>query len=251
MKYRIAFLLISILAHFSGWSQASLKDSSINHFMVSPGVSFQLPGGNMKDQFGMSSSIGINFDYKMKNQFSIGLDGSFIFGNRLKNTDMLNPLRTSDGDIIDSEGNISNILFFERGFTVSLSTSYLFTWNKPNPNSGIYIRFNAGFIQHKVRIEHQNNSIPLLEGDYLKGYDRLTNGIMISEFIGYRYLSNQRLLNVFAGFEFIQGFTQNRRDYNFDLMGPDNTKRIDLLSGIRIGWILPLYKQAPQEYYYN
>jgi hypothetical protein len=34
-------------------------------------------------------------------------------------------------------------------------------------------------------------------------------------------------------------------------MGPDNTKRIDLLYGIRLGWIVPLYKQAPQEYYFN
>jgi hypothetical protein len=34
------------------------------------------------------------------------------------------------------------------------------------------------------------------------------------------------------------------------MMGPDKTKRFDLLSGFRIGWILPLYKRTPETYYY-
>jgi hypothetical protein len=232
-------------------AQSSLKDSSITHFMVSPGISFQIPGGDLKNRFGVNSAISLSFDYKMKNQFSIGMDGSFLFGNQIKETSILDGLRTSDGDIIDADGNIADILIFERGFTTSFHAGYLLTWKKPNPNSGIFFNAGIGFIQHKIRIEHNNNAIPSLEGDYLKGYDRLTNGILITEFIGYRYLSNKRLLNFFAGIECMQGFTKNRRDYNYDLMGPDNTKRMDLLSGVKIGWILPLYKQAPQEYYYN
>lgn len=244
-------VLFFLLSHTVLFSQSSLKDSSITHFMVSPGAAFHVPGGNLKDRFGFNSAIGISFEYKLKNQFSFGLDGSFIFGNRIHETSMLDGLRTSDGDIIDADGNIANILMFERGFTTTLNIGYLFTWKKPNPNSGIFIRMGFGFIQHKIRIEHQNNAIPMLEDDYLKGYDRMTNGFLVSEFIGYRYLSNMRLLNFFVGFEFMQGFTKNRRDYNFDLMGPDDTKRIDLLSGIRFGWILPIYKQAPQELYFN
>ncbi len=219
--------------------------------MVSPSAAVQLPGGNLKDRFGINAAIGLSFEYKMKNQFSFGIDGTFLFGNDLRENNMLNALRTSTGDIVDSEGNIAIVLMSERAFTTSFNFGYLFTWKKPNPNSGVFLRIGCGFIQHKVRIEHNNNSIPSLEGDYLKGYDRLTNGILFSEMIGYRYLANRRLLNFFAGFEFMQGLTQNRRDYNFDLMGPDNTKRIDLLSGIRFGWILPLYKQAPPEFYYN
>lgn len=248
---KILILIVCVFTAFSGKSQSSLKDSSINHFMVSPSVSFQLPGGDLKDRFGINSAIGLSFDYKLKNQFSFGIDGTFIFGNQLKENSILDAIRTSEGDIIDADGNIADILIFERGFTVTLNAGYLFTWNKPNPNSGIYFKMGAGFLQHKIRIEHNNNAIPILEDDYLKGYDRLTNGFLLTEFIGYRYLSNKRLLNFFAGFEFMQGLTVNRRDYNFDLMGPDKTKRIDLLSGIRFGWILPIYKQAPQEFYYN
>ena len=29
----------------------------------------------------------------------------------------------------------------------------------------------------------------------------------------------------------------------------DNSTRLDLLFGFRIGWIIPLYKEAPEEFY--
>ena len=41
----------------------------------------------------------------------------------------------------------------------------------------------------------------------------------------------------------------NFQDYDFDKMKKDNTKRLDLLYGIKGAWILPLYKKTPQEYY--
>jgi hypothetical protein len=42
----------------------------------------------------------------------------------------------------------------------------------------------------------------------------------------------------------------SRRDYDFDIMGYDDTKRKDFLGGIRVGWILPLYQKAPEKFYY-
>jgi hypothetical protein len=91
--------------------------------------------------------------------------------------------------------------------------------------------------------------VPALEGDYLKGYDRLTSGFCLSEFVGYQLLSNSRLLNFFAGVELYQGFTRSRRDWNIDQVKKDDSPRLDLLSGIRVGWVLPLYRRAPKEFY--
>ena len=88
-------------------------------------------------------------------------------------------------------------------------------------------------------------------GDYAKGYDRLTDGISTNEFIGYMYIGNKRLLTFYAGFDFTQAWTRDRRGYNFDLHGPDNTKRFDMLSGIKVGWIIPIYRIAPDKYYYQ
>jgi len=63
-------------------------------------------------------------------------------------------------------------------------------------------------------------------------------------------LSKTRLLNFYAGLEFIQAWTQNRREYNFVQMGKDNTTRSDWLYGIRIGWIFPIYSGQSREFYY-
>lgn len=244
------FLIIFIGLSFTSISQVSVRDSSISMFMVRPSGAVLLPGGNLADRFGTSASIGLGVEYKTIKQFSFELNGSFIFGNNVKETNMFDALKTDEGFVLDVYGSVANILVQERGFTTSLNFGYLFAFKKPNPNSGLVVKLGVGFMRHKIRIEHNNNTVPLLEGGYLKGYDRLTNGLMLTEFIGYRYLSNKRLLNFFVGFEFSQGFTKNRRDYNYDIMGPDNTNRLDLLNGIRLGWILPIYKQAPPEYYY-
>jgi hypothetical protein len=91
---------------------------------------------------------------------------------------------------------------------------------------------------------------PQLAGDLKKGYDRLTNGPSVSEYFGYTYLSNNRLLNFFVGLECSQAFTKDRRIWDYQMMKPDDSQRLDLLYGLRAGWILPLYKRVPKAYYY-
>lgn len=108
----------------------------------------------------------------------------------------------------------------------------------------------AGLLQHKIRIETIGNTVPQLDKEYKKGYDRLSNGLSLHEMIGYYHFGNKHLINFYAGFEFIQAFTENRRSYNFDEMKKDETKRVDLLFGIRAGWMLPVYRRAPQKFYF-
>jgi hypothetical protein len=43
----------------------------------------------------------------------------------------------------------------------------------------------------------------------------------------------------------MQGFTQGMRDYQIDLEGPYRDKRVDMLLGIRVGWVIPIYRRAP------
>lgn len=248
MNRYLAFILLVLNQSYS-FGQANLKDSSL--FITSIRVSFapQLPGGNMVSRFGLNSNLGLHVDLKTRSSFLFGIEGNFLFGNKVKE-DVLSILRTDDSAIIDQNGNYAKVLTLERGFIVNAYGGYLIRKLSPNPNSGILIKVGFGFMQHKIRIEHNKNPVPALEGEYVKGYDRLTNGWNISEFIGYQLLSNSKFINFFAGFEFVQGFTQSRRDWNTDQMKADNTKRIDLLSGLRIGWIIPLYKRAPKAFYY-
>ena len=104
-------------------------------------------------------------------------------------------------------------------------------------------------IRRKIRIENENNLIPQLSQEHLPFYDRLSLGLVINEFIGYQHMSNNRLTNFIVGFDLKQGFTKGMRDYQIDIMGPMLDNRIDLLNGIRVGWIIPIFRQAPKEFY--
>jgi len=64
-------------------------------------------------------------------------------------------------------------------------------------------------------------------------------------------MGNKRLWNFYAGFEFMQAFTKNRRSFNADDMAPEAFKRLDMLNGFRFGWIVPLYGKTRSEFYYN
>ena len=155
-----------------------------------------------------------------------GIDGSYIFGNNISESGILDSIVTSDGQIINSNGQYATVRQFERGFTVMGKFGKLFSVLGPNKNSGIFCLGGLGFLQHKIRIDDIGNSSPQLSKEYKKGYDRMTNGIAASEFVGYKYLSNKRMVNFFFGFEFYQAFTKSRRSWDYDLMRADTTNKI-------------------------
>ena len=119
-----------------------------------------------------------------------------------------------------------------------------------NNNSGLFISGSLGLLQHKIRIENDGNRAPQILNDFKKGYDKLTNGLAVSEFIGYMYIGESQILNFYAGFEFYQAWTQSRRDFDFGTMQVDTQKRLDMLHSFKIGWVIPLYKRLPDKYYY-
>lgn len=229
----------------------SLQDSSGFVHLVQLSYSAQLPGGDLVNRFGYNSNVGLSYSMKTRKQWIFSADYSFIFGNQLKETGILDSIRTSSGGIINNNGRFSDVRLYERGFTAVLSFGRLFPVWSPNPNSGFFVKIGAGMMQHKIRIEDIGNLAPQLADDYKKGYDRLTNGFCISQFVGYVFLSNGKLWNFFIGVESFEAFTQSRRSYDYDLMRRDTAKRFDILAGARVGWVLPIYKKAAKEFYYN
>lgn len=233
-------------------AQVNVRDSAMFIPMLYANYTFQIPGADMKDRFGSNSNIGGGFQVKMRGGWILGADFNYIFGNNVKGSDtLLKSISTSDGYIINSNGEFTDVYFYERGFYTSLRFGKLFPIWSPNPNSGPLITASVGILQHKIRIENPMNTAPQISGDYKKGYDKLTNGIGISEFIGYQYMGNRRLISFFGGFEFTQAFTQSRRSYDFNLQRYDSKRRVDLLWGFKVGWIIPFYKKTPAGYYYN
>jgi hypothetical protein len=217
--------------------------------MFAASYSINIPGGDMAKRFGWNSGIGGLFTYKTRSNWLITAEADYLFGSLIKEDSILDHLRTSNGEIINKYGEYANIIISERGYYIGAGLGRLFNIVKTNPNSGIILRFSAGFMEHKIKIQNEANNAPQVLGNYLKGYDRLTNGLAINEFIGYMHIGKSQYFNIYVGFEFYQAWTRCRRDFNFDTMEHDTRNRNDLLYGFRFGWIIPIYERMPDKYY--
>ena len=252
-RYFLVLFVSVILYNFNpAFSQVSASDSAISIPMFYVTYAYQFPGGDMADRFGNNSSIGGGFQWKTTKNLIVGGEFLFLFGNNVKIADdiMFN-LKTNDGDIISMSGNFTNYAIFERGYYISGRIGKLIPVLSPNENSGFVVMGSLGYFQHKIRIEVEKNTAPQLDGDYNKGYDRFAGGFSISQFVGYMHIGDNRLLNFFGGVEIYEAWTKPKREVNFDTTKPDLiTNRFDLLVGLKIGWLIPIFQRMPEKYYY-
>ncbi|PKP31930.1 MAG: hypothetical protein CVT99_06900 [Bacteroidetes bacterium HGW-Bacteroidetes-16] len=252
MLHKFGILVFMALICKASYSQIDATDSVVAAFIPSITYSYQFAGGDLAKQYGNNSTIGGGFKYKTSRNWLWSLDANFIFGNKIKNSDsILRMVFTNDEYIIDGNGTYALYTLYERGYNVTFSTGKILPVLKVNPNSGLMITAGVGFLVHRMKIDNQHKTAPQIVDDYARGYDRLTAGFSLNEFIGYFYMGNSKLLNFYAGFEFVQGFTKSQRDWIFDEMRKDNSNHLDLFYGIKVGWILPIYNRAPDKYYYN
>ncbi len=230
-------------------AQMSVRDTTIAFPMIGATFGYQFPGGDLADRFGNNFNVGGVFQWKLQSNWILGIEGDFLFGDEVKENNILDKYKTPDGNIIDEHGHYANVLLYQRGLKFEVRIGKIFPVIGPNKNSGIMACIGLGYLQHKIRIETPESAIPYISGEYSKGYDRLTTGPEITEFLGYVNFSNSRLVNFYGGIECTQAFTKNRREINFDTGLKDDKSRLDLLFGIRIGWVFPLYKRSADKFY--
>ncbi len=243
-------LIFSLFA-ITGFGQ---KDFSTEKTSI-PGISFHYghytPMGDLADRFGTNNGLGGSFIFKDKNNFLYGFKGTFLFGDNVKERDILSNIVSDNGEVFDKEARISKLLFLERGYTFSPTFGKVFNVLAKNPNSGIFVTGGVGFFSHKIRIEHQENEIPQLEEDYIKGYDRLCRGLSLNQSVGYFNLSNKRLTNFYVAVDFHQAFTKRAYPLNFNNGVIEDQSRTDMMIGLKVGWIFLLYKRMANDYYYQ
>ena len=248
---KISLIVLILFFSLSAKSQVSVKDSSIFTTMLYATYGYQIPGGDVAKRFGANSAVGGGFQIKTKSNWLFGAEYNYLFGEKVKDELLiLSCISTSDGYQINTDGEYADVFFAERGYNISLKAGKIFPVLGPNPNCGILLTLQPGFLQHKIKITNPNNNVPPLRGDYKKGYDEMANGFSATEFLGYYYMGNKRLVSFYAGFEFTQAFTKCRRDYNFNTMSRDTEQKYDFFYSLRVGWLIPLYKRAPAGYYY-
>jgi hypothetical protein len=247
----LLFICLWLFIPLIASAQVSIRDSAISTTMVYAAYSYQFPGGDLAVQFGSNSSIGGGFLYKTKRNWLFGVEGNFMFGQSVKNSDsLLTGISTRDGFVIDANGMYAEIVFYERGYNLQARFGKVIPLLAPNPNSGFVVMAGIGYLQNKIRIHVINNTAPQLEGDYKKGYDRLNGGLVLSGSLGYMYLGNTRLLNFYLGFEFTQAWTKPYRDFDFNTGRPDTRKFSSQFYGIKACWFIPLFRRAPKQFYY-
>ncbi len=201
-----------------------------------------MPAGDLAKRFGVNGFAGTGVWYQFDNGWLTGFDFDFLFGESVREDSLLANLLTANGFLIGTDGLLYEPLFMERGFILKAGAGRLIPLKGQNERSGLLLTLQAGILQHKIRFQFQEPAkIPQLSKDLAKGYDRLTNGFMINEFIGYQYMASNHLVNFRAGIDMSQGFTRSRRTVNYDTGVADTQARLDLLFGIRVAWMLPFY----------
>lgn len=230
--------------------QANIRDSSIQLYLISANYSAELTGADMGERFGTSHFLGPSFSTKTSNNWKITAGFGFLFGSNVK-VDPLSEISADNGNLINGNGTFEPIRYQQRGFRAMARAGKVLPLIGPNPNSGILLQAGAGFLQHKIRYNLESGSVFQLDGEYRKGYDRLTNGIAFTQSIGYLNLSDSKLINFRIAFQVTEAFTQNRRSWNFDEIRKADEQRLDLLYGIRVTWSWPVYDKASEGYYYQ
>jgi hypothetical protein len=209
-------------------------------FMVDIEYGMHLPMADMAEYFKYNFSLGGKIQYLFPNNLILGLTGHYQFGDEV-GKDVVSNLREPGGSIIDKFGTYSDVSLGQRGFFIGGTVGYLIPLLKKHKRSGLEFRVSGGYWQHWVNIEVIGSEVFALTDDYLRGYDRMTSGFGMSQYVGYRHLDKGGLLNFFGGFEFMQGFTQNRRGFNYDTGEADTAPKLDLLVGFKVGIAIPFY----------
>lgn len=230
-------------------AQSSIKDSVLSCKMISAHYGFYLPFADMKTRFGGSSLVGGELSFKNRHNWYFGVEGDYLFGRKVKDSHFLDSLYTADSLLIGYQGTDGRVALQERGFSFEGKVGKLFPIKKFNPNSGILVTVGAGFLQHKIRIVDVDEMLYQLDGAYAKGYDRLTNGLMISQSVMFINLDPKHYLNFRIGFDCKEAFTQNRRSWNFDERRQDTSKRLDIIIGLRAAWMLPFFGRQEERFY--
>jgi hypothetical protein len=248
------YLTLLIFFYFLNvFSQRNVREGAIGTPMIGVQYGSNWTAGDLAERYGFMNHIGVMAGYKTSKNRFLGIDANYLFGNRIRMTGLFDDLVDSYGHITDVNGDTAIVMVYSRGLNVNLTVGKLFPILSPNENSGLFIHLGIGYLIHKLRIETQYQVVPLLELDYKKGYDRLTVGPNLHQFIGYSFMANGGFFNFYGGFYIQEGFTKNKRTVFFDQPDvPVSTEtRLDIQYGIKAGWLIPFYKRQPKDFYYD
>jgi acetyltransferase-like isoleucine patch superfamily enzyme len=253
MRIFTTIILVMLLTAVS-YGQSSTARNQGPVLLINTSYAYQVPAGDLVDRFGNNFNIGGGVDFMMRNNFILGTQVNYLFGNEVKTNlvqDLTRPLANGE-QVVYGNGGVgepSDFQIKERGFYAGGHIGKLFNIGQDNPRSGVRVTVGAGYLRHKIRVQDDPQSFaPILAGDYKQGWDKLTSGLAFTQFVGYQMMSKNRRINFSFGLELTQGFTKNQRDYDFQTRSETSKEtRNDHLIGLRFNWSLPLFFEGKAE----
>lgn len=231
-----------------------------------PGSGFSsagLQGGGMADLYkGPFIDFSIECDYKYQSGWMVTLDGDLWFGynsDNLLQRESRMPIYGDAGILYSWGGYDASVTAYNRSLAARVGVSKIINLSAGNPNSGILLGAKGGWMMQKTVFSQDMNESPApqINGAYSHLYDHLRNGAILTESIGFAYMSNlSTYVNFKITFDISQCIGWSSRQYQIDnLMGLDGkgTERgyfFDLLYGIRLTWMFPLMGKTTYDYYY-
>lgn len=245
----ITLIPVLLLCITMAQAQVNLKDSCVSAHLIQVDIGTGMPAFDMAERFGPHALAGGGYQYKSDENWLVGFNAAFIFGSRVREDSLFNNIRTASGYVIGSDGLLYDPILWESGFNGKVEFGKITNIWGVNPNSGLAFTGGIGFLQHKIWIYIDEAIVPQLSPSYRVGYDRLSNGLMLSQYIGYYFFSTKYFVNFRGGIEIMEAFTKNRRSINYDTRLADTDMRFDMLINLKVSWNLPVYKQPRTKFY--
>ena len=221
-----------------------------------------LSGGGMSDLYTAPYiDFGLEWDYKYQNGWMWACDVDLWFGGSSDNLQQrevrISDVYTAGGYAMSWGGYDGVVTAYNRGIAVRPGVAKIIPVLPKDPNSGILLKISGGwFIQKTIFTQDFNQTpVPQLNGDYAKLYDHLRNGAILTESIGFAYMSNySSYINVKLTFDLSQCWSWSSRPYTIDnlmgLNGKDDNTYFDLMAGLKLSWMFPFTGKTTYDYYY-
>lgn len=276
--FRYGFLSVLLVSAFNGSAIAQVDLTidtlecpiiGFNAGLMLPSKQFSFetaPDGTRSRNATMSSlydppylSFGIEPMYKFKSNWLVSIEGNLWFGLNSNNLnhriERMGDVFTRDSVVVGSNGTDANVTCYNRGMSFKAGVGKIFPLNpKKNPNSGILALLKGGYMWQQTIFMVNSEQAPQLTDDYALLYDHQRHGIMLTEALGYWFMSTRSdLANIYVAFEVSQCWNWSTREYQIDqylgLHGKDNHRYFDLLYSIKVCWMFPLRGKTDHDYY--
>ncbi len=257
-RYIVTLLLA--MAVLPAQAQEDLFGSSAEQkrhsgFILCGNVSADMPMLDMAKRFGYDYRVGASVIYKTDKNWIFGAKYDFLLGNNIKEDSFAFNIRDKYSNSFSGKafqslninGERVGVPVYERGFLWGLQVGKIIPLKKSEKDNGLMLLTTGGMMQHRINIFNRDGDVAQVQGDYKKGYDRLTQGFFLEQYAGYVFFSKNRFVNFNIGLDFVWGFNEGKRAYLFDVGHADVGKRNDVLFGIRGAWMIPIFRPKSED----